>query len=98
MKKILQKKGFEFDNYTNTWSKILEGEELLNYFINDPDTLHKIEAGEIQAMYLQISPEKKSVQYILFNQYPQKQDIINANIIFDDDYTGVMDFLRGKIK
>ena len=67
---------------------------MLDYFINDADTLHKIEAGEIQAMYLQISPEEKSVQYILFNQYPSSEDIANANIIFEDDYIGVMNWLQ----
>lgn len=94
MKKILQKKGFEFDNYTNTWAKILEGKELMEYFANDADTLHRIEAGEIRAMYLQISPKEKHVQYILFERYPNSEDIANANIIFEDDYIGVMNWLQ----
>lgn len=88
----LRKKGF--DREGNTWSKILEGAELIGYFEGDADTIQKIETGEIRTAYLEIRPKEESVQYILFEQYPQMQDIANANIIYEDDYIGVMDWLQ----
>jgi hypothetical protein len=89
----LKKRGFNREG--NAWSKILEGAELIRYFEIDADITYKIETGEIQAAYLEINPEEKTVQYILFEQYPQMQDIANANIIYEDDYFGVMDWLQG---
>ena len=88
----LRKKGFEQED--NAWSKILEGVELIGYFEIDADTTYKIETGEIRAAYLEIRPKDESVQYILFEQYPQMQDIANANIIHEDDYIGVMEWIQ----
>ena len=88
----LNEKGFDQDG--NTWSKVLEGAELIEYFEVDADTIDKIETGEIQAAYLEINPKNKSVQYILFEQYPTPEDIANANIIHEDDYTGAMEWLQ----
>ena len=94
MKEImwLKKKGFEQEG--DAWSKVLEGAELRGYFDVDADTTEKIETGEIQATYLEIRPGEESVQYIFFEQYPLAQDIANANIIHQDDYAGVMDWLQ----
>ena len=92
MKEILKARGFDQDG--NTWSKVLEGAELIEYFEIDAETTYKIETGEIQAAYLEINPEGKTVQYILFEQYPQMQDIANANIIHEDDYLGVMEWIQ----
>ncbi len=89
----LRKKGF--DQEGDSWSKILEGAELTKYFEVDADTIYKIETGEIQAVYLEINPEEKTAQYILFEQYPTPEDIANANIIHGDDYVGVMEWLQG---
>lgn len=91
----LKKRGFYQDG--DTWSKVLEGKELERYFEVDADTTYEIESGEIQAAYLEINPEEKTVQYILFEQYPTPEDIANANIVHDD-YVGVMDWLRPTIK
>ena len=93
MKEILKERGFDQDG--NTWTKILEGAELIDYFEDDADTIDKIETGEIQAAYLEINLEEKTALYILFEQYPQMQDIANANIIHGDDYIGVMEWLQG---
>jgi len=94
MKEIiwLKKRGFEQEG--DTWTKILEGAELIDYFKVDADTTQKIEAGAVQAAYLEICPEEESVQYILFEQYPAPEDIANANIIHEDDYEGVVDWLQ----
>jgi len=95
MKEImwLKKRGFEQEG--NTWSKVLEGAELIRYFEIDADTTHKIETGEIRAAYLEIRPKEESVQYILFEEYPQVQDIANANIIHEDCYPAVMEWIQG---
>ena len=98
MKEIRWLKGKDFDQDGDTWSKVLEGAELIGYFEVDADTTYEIETGEIQAAYLEIRPEKELVQYILFEQYPAPEDIANANIIHEDDYVGVMDWLRPTIK
>ena len=90
--KWLNKKGF--DNDGDTWSKILEGAELMEYFEIDADTTHKIETGEIRAAYLEINLEEKTALYILFEQYPTPKDIANANIIHEDYYQGIMDWLQ----
>ena len=89
----LKEKGFNQDG--GTWSKVLEGAELIGYFEIDADTTYKIETGEIQAAYLEIRPKDESVHYILFEQYPTPEDIANANIIHGDDYIGVMEWLQG---
>ena len=88
----LKKKGFNKEG--DTWSKILEGAELIGYFEIDADTTYKIETGEIQAAYLEINLEEKTAQYILFEQYPAPEDIVNANIIHEDYYPGIMDWLQ----
>lgn len=90
--KWLKKKGFEQEG--DIWTKILEGAELIEYFKFDADMSQKIEAGEVNAAYLVINLEEKSVQYILFEQYPEPEDIANANIIHEDDYEGVVDWLQ----
>ena len=89
----LKEKGFNQEG--NTWSKVLEGAELIGYFEIDADITYKIETGEIRAAYLEIRPKEESALYILFEQYPQMQDIANANIIHGDDYIGVMEWLQG---
>ena len=88
----LKKKGFEQEG--DTWTKILEGAELIDYFEDDADTIDKIETGEIQAAYVEIRPEEKTALYILFEQYPTPEDISNANIIHNDYYPGIMDWLQ----
>ena len=55
-------------------------------------TRPKIETGDQGG--IRRFAEDESVQYILFEQYPQVQDIANANIIHEDDYMGVMDWLQ----
>ena len=90
--KWLKKKGFEQEG--DTWTKILEGAELINYFEDDADMTDKIEAGEIQAAYLEINLEEKTAIYILFEHYPEPEDIANANIIHEDYFPGVMDWLQ----
>ena len=88
----LREKGFDQDG--NTWSKVLEGAELIEYFEIDADTTHKIETGEIRAAYLEIRPKEESAQYILFEQYPAPEDIVNANIIHNDYYPGIMEWIQ----
>jgi hypothetical protein len=90
--KWLKKKGF--DQEGDTWTKILEGAELIDYFEDDADTTDKIETGEIQAAYVEICPKEESTLYILFEQYPTPEDIANANIIHDDYYPCVMEWLQ----
>ena len=92
MKEILKERGFDQDG--NTWSKVLEGAELIEYFEIDADTTYKIETGEIRAAYLEINLEEKTAQYILLEQYPAPEDIVNANIIHEDYYPGIMDWLQ----
>jgi len=92
MKEILKERGF--DQVGNTWSKVLEGAELIGYFEIDADTTYKIETGEIQAAYLEIRPKDESVQYILFEQYPTPEDIVNANIIHEDYFPYVMEWIQ----
>ena len=92
MKEILKERGF--DQVGNTWSKVLEGAELIGYFEIDADTTYKIETGEIQAAYLEIRPKDESVQYILFEQYPTPEDIVNANIIHEDYFPCVMEWIQ----
>ena len=88
----LKKKGF--DQEGNTWLKILEGAELIDYFEIDADITYKIETGEIQAAHLGINLEEKTALYILFEQYPAPEDIANANIIHEDCFPSVMDWLQ----
>ena len=88
----LKKKGF--DNEGDTWTKILEGAELIEFFEDDADTIDKIETGEIQAAYLEINLEEKTAQYILFEQYPTPEDISNANIIHEDYFPCVMEWIQ----
>ena len=88
----LREKGFDQDG--NTWSKVLEGAELIEYFEIDADTTHKIETGEIRAAYLEIRPKEESAQYILFEQYPTPEDIANANIIHEDYFPCVMEWIQ----
>ena len=92
MKEILKKRGFDQDG--NTWSKVLEGAELIGYFEIDADTTYKIETGEIRAAYLEINLEEKTAQYILFEQYPAPEDIANANIIHEDYFPCVMEWIQ----
>ena len=92
MKEILKERGFDQDG--NTWSKVLEGAELIEYFEIDADTTHKIETGEIRAAYLEIRPKEESAQYILFEQYPTPEDIANANIIHEDYFPCVMEWIQ----
>ena len=92
MKEILKERGFDQDG--NTWSKVLEGAELIGYFEIDADTTHKIETGEIRAAYLEINLEEKTAQYILFEQYPAPEDIANANIIHEDYFPCVMEWIQ----
>ena len=94
MREIIWLKKRGFDQEGDTWSKILEGAELIEYFKVDADTTQKIEAGEVRAAYLEIHPEEETVQYILFEQYPAPEDIANAYIIQADDYVGVMVWLQ----
>ena len=93
MKEILKER--DFDQVGDTWSKVLEGAELIGYFEIDADTTDKIKTGEIRAAYLEVNPEEKTAQYILFEQYPTPEDIANANIIHGDNYIGVMEWLQG---
>jgi len=88
----LREKGFNQEG--NTWSKVLEGAELIGYFEIDADTTHKIETGEIQAAYLEINLEEKTALYILYEQYPTPEDISNANIIHEDYFPGIMKWLQ----
>ena len=90
--KWLKKKGF--DNEGDTWTKILEGAELIEFFEDDVDTIDKIETGEIRAAYLEINLEEKTAQYILFEQYPTPEDIANANIIHEDYYPCIMEWIQ----
>jgi len=43
---------------------------------------------------LEINLEEKTALYILFEQSPAPEDIINANIIHNDYYPGIMDWLQ----
>ena len=88
----LREKGF--DQEDNAWSKILEGVELIDYFKVDADTTQKIETGEVQAAYLEINLEEKTALYILFEQYPTPEDIANANIIHEDYFPCVMEWIQ----
>ena len=92
MKEILKERGF--DQVGNTWSKVLEGAELIGYFEIDADTTYKIETGEIRAAYLEINLEEKTALYILFEQYPAPEDIANANIIHEDYFPCVMEWIQ----
>ena len=92
MKEILKKRGFDQDG--NTWSKVLEGAELIGYFEIDADITYKIETGEIRAAYLEINLEEKTALYILFEQYPAPEDIVNANIIHNDYFPCVMEWVQ----
>jgi len=94
MREIIWLKEKGFDNEGDTWTKILEGAELIDYFEDDADTIDKIETGEIQAAYLEINPEEKTALYILFEQYPAPEDIVNANIIHNDYYPGIMEWIQ----
>ena len=88
----LKKKGF--DQEGDTWTKILEGKELIGYFEDDADMIDKIETGDIRAAHVEIRPGEESAQYILFEQYPRAQDIAEANIIREDYYPCVMEWLQ----
>ena len=91
----LKEKGFNQDG--NTWTKILEGAELTEYFELDADTIDKIETGEVRAAHLEINLEEKTARYILFEQYPTPEDISNANVIYDDYFPGVMKWLQPEV-
>lgn len=89
---LLNKK--RFDKRENYFTKIIIGEELKDYFIGDADTTDLIESGQVKAALLEVYPGRKAINYILFETIPSEQDIANANIIYEDDFNGFMEWLQ----
>ena len=91
---LLLRKGFEKTG-EGYYTYLLTGEELQEYFCFDADRTDLIESGQVKAALLEVYPDRKAVNYILFEAIPTEQDIANANIIYEDDFNGFMEWLQG---
>ena len=91
---LLSVKGFEKTG-EDYYTYLLTGEELQEYFCFDADRTELIESGQINAVFLEVYPDRKAVNYILFEAIPTEQDIANANIVHSDDFDGFVEWLQG---
>ena len=91
---LLSVKGFEKTG-EDYYTYLLTEEEMKDYFSYDADRTDLIESGQIKAALLEVYPDRKAVNYILFETIPTEQDIANANIIHPDDFEGFLEWLQG---
>ena len=78
------------------WFSKKTGEELQEYFCFDADRTDLIESGQVQAALLEVYPDREAINYILFEVIPSEEDIANANIIYEDDFEGFLEWLQGQ--
>ena len=91
---LLSVKGFEKTG-EDYYTYLLTGEELQEYFCFDADRTDLIESGQVKAALLEVYPGRKEVNYILFETIPTEEDIAIANIIYEDDFEGFLEWLQG---
>lgn len=91
---LLSVKGFEKTG-EDYYTYLLTGEEMKEYFCFDADRTDLIESGQVKAALLEVYPGREAVNYILFEAIPTEQDIANANIIYEDDFEGFLEWLQG---
>jgi hypothetical protein len=91
---LITGKGFEKTG-EGYYTYLLTDEELQEYFLFDADRTDLIESGQVKAALLEVYPDREEVNYILFEAIPTEQDIVNANIIYEDDFDGFMEWLQG---
>ena len=91
---LLLGKGFEKTG-EDYYTYLLTEEEMKDYFSYDADRTDLIESGQVKAALLEVYPDRKAVNYILFEAIPTEQDIANANIIHPDDFEGFLEWLQG---
>ena len=95
---LLSVKGFEkrrLFSGESYYTYLLTEEEMKDYFSYDADRTDLIESGQVNAVFLEVYPDRKAVNYILFEAIPTEQDIANANIIHPDDFEGFLEWLQG---
>ena len=95
---LLSVKGFEERRLftgEDYYTYLLTEEEMKDYFSYDADRTDLIESGQVNAVFLEVYPDRKAVNYILFETIPTEQDIANANIIHPDDFEGFLEWLQG---
>ena len=95
---LLSRKGFEERRLCtgeSYYTYLLTEEEMKEYFCFDADRTDLIESGQVNAVFLEVYPDRKAVNYILFETIPTEQDIANANIIHPDDFDGFVEWLQG---
>ena len=91
---LITGKGFEKTG-ESYYTYLLTEEEMKDYFSYDADRTDLIESGQVNAAFLEVYPDRKAVNYILFETIPTEQDIVNANIIHEDDFDGFVEWLQG---
>ena len=91
---LLSVKGFEKTG-EDYYTYLLTGEELQEYFSFDADRTALIESGQVKAALLEVYPDREAINYILFEVIPSEEDIANANIIYEDDFEGCLEWLQG---
>ena len=91
---LLSVKGFEKTG-EDYYTYLLTGEELQEYFSYDADRTDLIESGQVKAALLEVYPDREAINYILFEVIPSEEDIANANIIYEDDFEGFLEWLQG---
>lgn len=95
---LLSRKGFEERRICtgeSYYTYLLTEEEMKDYFSYDADRTDLIESGQVNAVFLEVYPDRKAVNYILFETIPTEQDIANANIIHPEDFDGFLEWLQG---
>ena len=83
--------GLEYDEEKKEYSKVIEGEELKEYFSMDAKALEDIEKGEFNLAEIFINIDEQRAYYMLYND---KIDG-NANII-EDSFEGVLEWIQEK--
>ena len=91
---LITGKGFEKTG-EGYYTYLLTGAELLDYFQFDSDRTELIESGKVKAALLEVYPEQKKVNYILFEETPSEEDVASATILHEDDFDGFMEWLQG---